>query len=147
MPPNTQINLIKGSHKTWQNRYFEEQVKDCKDGSGLHLIFGQDVQKSKLQFWWIFQPLLVIFFLLVDISSLVPLLAFSLPIARQKRAITAGHFYRLWYFRRDSVPLNLTSRAKHPCQSLPMRRTGNAWQFITREKEKYLWYIETSFSG
>ena len=29
--------------------YFEEEVQDCKDGSELRLIFGQDVQKSKLQ--------------------------------------------------------------------------------------------------
>ena len=36
--------------KRW-NSYFEEEVQDCKDGSGLRLIFGQDVQKSKLPFW------------------------------------------------------------------------------------------------
>ena len=51
MLPNTAIKLIKRSRKTRYNRYFEEEVQDCKDGSGLRLIFGQDVQKSKLPFW------------------------------------------------------------------------------------------------
>ena len=35
MPPNTRINLIKRSHKTRLNSYFEEEVQDCKDGSRL----------------------------------------------------------------------------------------------------------------
>ena len=51
MQPNTKINLLKRSHKTRKNRYFEEEVQDCRDGSGLQLISGQDVQKSKLPFW------------------------------------------------------------------------------------------------
>ena len=55
--------------------YFEEGVKDCKDGSGLQLIFGQDVQKSKLPFWSNFELFTGIFFLLVDISLFLPLLA------------------------------------------------------------------------
>ena len=76
MPTNTQINLVKGSHKTRWNRYFEAEVQDCKDGGGLQLIFGQDVQKSKLPFWWNFKPLISIFFLVVDISLLLPLLTF-----------------------------------------------------------------------
>lgn len=48
MPPNTRINLIKTSHKTRQNINFDEEGQDCKDGSGSRLIFGQDVEKSKL---------------------------------------------------------------------------------------------------
>ena len=46
MPPNTQVNMIKRSHKQDRTQ-FKEEVQDCKDGSGLQLIFGQDVQKSK----------------------------------------------------------------------------------------------------
>ena len=76
MSRDTQINLIKRSHKTRWSRYFGEEVQDCKDGGGLQLIFGQDVQKSKLLFWLNFEPFIGHLFLLVDIYLLLPLLAF-----------------------------------------------------------------------
>ena len=63
--------------------YFEEEVQDYKDGSGLQLIFGQDVQKSKLPFWRNFGPFINHFLLLVEFCLLSPLLAFFPPIARQ----------------------------------------------------------------
>ena len=69
MPPNTRIKFDKKrSHKTRHNSYLEEEVQDCRDGSGLRLIFGQTIQKSKLSFWRNFEPFISHFFLLVEIS-------------------------------------------------------------------------------
>ena len=63
MPPNTRINLIKRSHQTRKNSYFEKEEQDCKDGSGLLLInFLERMSRN----------------VLVDISLLLPLLAFFL---------------------------------------------------------------------
>ena len=69
MPQNTPINVIKRFYQTRWNRYFEAEGQDCKNGSGLQLIFGQDVQKSKLSFWWNFKTFINNFFLVVDISQ------------------------------------------------------------------------------
>ena len=52
---------------------FGKEEQDCKDGSGLQLISGQDVPEIKatilVKFWTLYWSL----FLLVDISLLSPL--------------------------------------------------------------------------
>ena len=50
--PNTIKYTNKFVRKIPQNKieqvfWVRSEVQDCKDGSGLHLSFGQDVQKSK----------------------------------------------------------------------------------------------------
>ena len=72
MPPNTRTSLIKRSHKTRQNRYFGEEVPDCKDGSGLQLILGQICPEIEAR------PFCLSIFL-----CFYHFHHFSLPIARQ----------------------------------------------------------------
>ena len=42
------LNLIKRFHKKKIGQVFGVKVQDCKDGSGLKLIYEQDARKSKL---------------------------------------------------------------------------------------------------
>ena len=39
MAPYTRLNLIKRSQNTRYIKYFDEEVQDCKDGSGLRVDF------------------------------------------------------------------------------------------------------------
>ena len=112
MPISTRINMIKRSPaKTRYKRYFEVEEKDCKDGSGLQLIFARMSKNQSCHSDEILNILLA-HFPLVDISFLLPLLEFFPSYCKTIKCIyntSYSPYYKILRFKHDSVPLNVYS--------------------------------------
>ena len=128
MSPNATKYTNKIDRKVPQNKIeqvFWGKVQDCKDGSGLRLIFDQDVQKSKLPFWWNFEPFLVIFplswhFLLLPIYTFF--FSYCKKIKRNFRKLQAILF-QAW-----QCPFNLTFASDSISRVSRMTR-AEEWSF------------------
>ena len=80
MPPNTRVNVPKRFHRTRYNRYFGEDVQDCEDGSRLQFIkinfLDRMFRNQSCRSGEISNLLVVIFFLIGNISLLPPVFTF-----------------------------------------------------------------------
>ena len=102
------------SNKNFQ-RVNATAIHVCCKWMSPKLIFGQDVQKSKLPSWWSIEPFSNCFlrlscYLFAFISTFLHFAFFSCykTIKRNYSQLWAI-LYKIWYIRRDSVPLRLVN--------------------------------------